>query len=175
MGTLFVRRTLLPATIVTLFVVAIQLEVLSALRFAGTVIMLVWLWPTAMGLAGFTGLALYVALLGGVLLDTHATTPFGLTAIVGLVLAYSASVLGREGVGDLDSAAYWVTPALAAVAGFFAPLAYTFGGVFAFNFQLWRGSLVSMMFVNALAFLILARLVTRVARGIASVGERVRR
>jgi hypothetical protein len=128
-----------------------------------------------MGLAGFTSLALYVALVGGVLVDTHATTPFGLTAIVGLLLAYSSSLLGREGVGDLDSAAYWVTPVLAAVGGFFAPLVYTFGGVFAFNFELWRGSLVAMMVVNAVAFLLLARLVTRLARGVASVGERVRR
>jgi hypothetical protein len=166
---------LLLATVVTFFVVAIQLEVLSSLRFAGAVIMLVWLWPAAMGLAGFTGLALFVALLGGVLVDTHATTPFGLTAVVGLVLAYSASVLGREGVGDLDSAAYWVTPALAAVAGFSAPRLYTFGGFFAFNFQLWRGSLVAMMVVNALAFLVFARLVTRIARSVASMGERVRR
>jgi len=170
-----VRRTLLPATIVTLFVVAIQLDILSSLRFAGTVIMLVWLWPVAMGLAGFTNLALYVALLGGVLIDTHATTPFGLTSVVGLVLAYSASLLGREGVGDLDSAAYWVTPVLAGVAGFVAPLLYTLGGVFAFNFELWRGSLAAMMVVNAVAFVVLARIVTRAARAVASPGERVRR
>jgi hypothetical protein len=170
-----VRRTLLLATIVTLFVVAIQLEIFSSLRFAGTVIMLVWLWPVAVGLAGFTNLALYVALLGGVLADTHATTPFGLTAIVGLLLAYGSSLLGREGVGDLDSAAYWVTPVLAAVAGFVGPLLYTFAGVFAFNFELWHGSVASMTIVNALAFLVLARPVTRVARGVAAVGERVRR
>jgi hypothetical protein len=170
-----VRRTLLPATIVTLFVVAIQLEILSSLRVAGTVIMLVWLWPVAMGLAGFTGLAIYVAVLGGVLVDTHATTPFDLTAIVGVLAAYGASLLGREGVGDLDSAAYWVTPVLAALAGFTAPVLYTIGGFFVFNFELWRGSLVDMMVVNAVAFLLFARLVTRLARGVASVGERVRR
>jgi hypothetical protein len=32
-----------------------------------------------------------------------------------------------------------------------------------------------MMVVNALAFLVLARPITRVARGVASVGERARR
>jgi len=170
-----VRRTIVPATIVTIFIVAIQLDILSSLRFAGTVVMLVWLWPVAMGLAGFTGLAVYVALLGGVLVDTHATTPFGLTAIVGVLVAYGASLLGREGVGDLDSAAYWVTPALAALAGFAAPLLYTIGGVFVFNFELWRGGLLDMMVVNAIAFLLFARLVTRLARAVASVGERVRR
>ena len=55
--------------------------------------------------------------MGGVFFDTHATTPFGLTAMVGVVLAYGASRLGKEGVGDLDSAAWWVTPILAAARG----------------------------------------------------------
>ncbi len=169
------RRTIVPATILTLLIVAIQLEILSSLRFAGVVVMLVWLWPVAMGLAGYTGLAMWVALVGGVLFDTHATTPFGLTAIVAMIFAYGASLLGREGVGDLDSAAIWVTPSLATIAGFFAPLVYTFGGVFVFNFELWRGSLGAMMLVNAVAFFVLARPVTRLARTVGSVGERVRR
>lgn len=167
------RRTVVIATLVTLFLVAIQLDILSSLRFAGTVVMLVWLWPVAMGLAGFTGLAVYVALLGGLLVDTHATTPFGLTALVGALVAYGASLLGREGVGDLDSAAYWVTPALATLAGFVAPVLYAAGGVFVFNFELWRGSLLDVMVVNALAFLLFARLVTRLARTVATVGDRV--
>jgi cell shape-determining protein MreD len=174
-GALYVRRTIVPATILTLLIVAIQLEVLSTLRFAGVVIMLVWLWPVAVGLAGFTGLAMWVAFVGGVFFDTHTTTPFGLTAIVAMLFAYGASLLGREGVGDLDSAAIWVTPSLAALAGFFAPLVYTFGGVFVFNFELWRGSLGAMMVVNAVAFFLLARPVTRLARAVGHVGERVRR
>ncbi len=169
------RRALLPAFIVTLFIVAIQLQILSSLRFGGTVIMLVWLWPVAVGLAGFTELALFVAFVGGILFDTHASTPFGLTALVGIGAAYGASLLGREGVGDLDSAAYWVTPALAGVAGFFAPLLFTFLGIFTFNFSFWRGSLGAMMIVNALAFVVLARPMTRLARAVAGVGERARR
>ena len=78
--------------------------------FAGVVVMLVWLWPLAMGLAGLTALSLLGALVAGVFFDTHAMTPFGLTALVAILLAYGASRLGREGVGDLDSAAWWVTP-----------------------------------------------------------------
>ena len=169
------RRALAPALVVTLLLVAVQLSVFSSLRIEGVVVMLVWLWPFAMGLTGNTTLALFCALVAGVFFDTHTTTPFGLTAAVGLLLAYGASRLGREGVGDLDSAAWWVTPVLAAVAGLSAPLLYVVGGAFALNFNLWRGSVLAMMVVNAVAFLILARPVTRLARSVAHVGERVRR
>jgi hypothetical protein len=78
-------------------------------------------------------------------------------------------------VGDLDSAAWWVTPVLAAVAGFVAPALYVVSGAFALNFNLWRGSVLSMMLVNAGAFFILARPVTRLARIVGNVGERVHR
>jgi hypothetical protein len=127
------------------------------------------------GLAGYTSLALFVALLGGIMFDTHATTPFGLTALVGMVLGYAASRLGREGVGDLDSAAIWVTPVIAAVGGFMAPLLYVGGGYFELNFGLWRGSLLSSMFINAGAFFLFSRWVSRFAKLVGSVGEKARR
>ena len=168
-------RALIPVTVVTMFIIGVQLSVFSTWRIAGVVFMLVWLWPFALGLAGFTTLSIWAGVVGGVFFDTHATTPFGLTAMVGVVLAFGASRLGKEGVGDLDSAAWWVTPVLAAVAGLFAPLLYVMGGAFALNFNLWRGSVLAMMVVNAVAFLILARPVTRLARSVAHVGERVRR
>lgn len=171
MGTHFVRRALLPATIATLFVVAIQLSIFSGLRFAGVVVMLVWLWPLAMGLAGLTALSMWCAVVAGVFFDTHATTPFGLTAIVALLLAYGASRLGREGVGDLDSAAWWVTPLLAAGAGFVAPALFVGTSFITLNFSLWRDSLLAAMVVNAIAFFLLARPVTRLARWIGSIGE----
>jgi hypothetical protein len=161
--------------VVTLLVVAVQLTVLSSLRIEGVVVMLVWLWPLAMGLTGFTSLALVCAVISGVFFDTHTTTPFGLTALVALVIAYAASRLGREGVGDLDSAAWWVTPVLAGVGGFFAPLLYVVSGAFALDFNLWRGSVLDMMFVNAVAFFVLARPVTRLARAVGNVAERAHR
>jgi cell shape-determining protein MreD len=170
-----VRRALPPVLVVTLFIVAVQLTVLSSLRFAGVVIMLVWLWPLAMGLTGNTSLALVTALVAGIFFDTHATTPFGLTALVGLVLAYAASRLGKEGVGDLDSAAWWVTPVLAALGGLAAPLLYIVLGTGALDFNLWRGSVLWMMIVNAAAFFVLARPTVRLARSLANVGEKVRR
>jgi len=170
-----VRRALAPAVVMTLLIVAVQLSILSSLRIQGVVVMLVWLWPLAMGLTGNTSLALVTALVAGVFFDTHATTPFGLTAVVALVLAYAASRLGREGVGDLDSAAWWVTPILAALGGFAAPLLYVVAGTGTLNFNLWRGSVLAMMIVNAGAFLILARPMVRLARAVGNVGERARR
>lgn len=164
------RRLLVPVTLVTLLIVALQLSVFSSLRVSGVVIMIVWLWPLAMGLAGLTSLALWSAVVAGVFFDTHAVTPFGLTAIVALALAYGASRLGKEGVGDLDSAAWWVTPLIAAAAGFVAPAIFVGASFFTLNFSLWRDSLLTAMIVNAVAFFILARPMTHLARWVGSSG-----
>jgi cell shape-determining protein MreD len=165
-----VTRFLVPVTIATLVIVAIQLSIFSSLRFAGAVVMLVWLWPLAMGLAGLTALSLWCAVVAGVFFDTHATTPFGLTALVALLLAYGASRLGREGVGDLDSAAWWVTPLLAAAAGFVAPALFVGASFITLNFSLWRDSLLAAMVVNAVAFFLLARPMARLARWVGGLG-----
>ncbi len=162
-------------TLFTLMVVGVQLALFTQWRFAGVVVMLVWLWPVAVGLTGLTSLAMFAGLLAGLLFDAQSATPFGLSALVGLLLAYMASRLGKEGVGDLDSAALWVTPAIAAAAGFVAPLLYVVSGVFALNFSLWHGSLLDSMLVNALAFLLLARPATRVAFMVSRSAMRARR
>jgi hypothetical protein len=164
-----------PLILVTLFVVGAQLAVFTTLRVAGVVIMIVWLWPLAMGLAGYTALSIVAGVVAGLFFDTHGTTPFGLSALVAVTLAYGASRLGREGVGDLDSAAWWVTPLLGALGGFVAPLLFVFFGLFTLDVGLWRGSLLAAMVVNAVAFFVLARPVTRVARSVGRFGERVRR
>ncbi|MDH2903950.1 MAG: hypothetical protein PXZ08_08380 [Actinomycetota bacterium] len=162
-------------TLVTLMVVGVQFAVFTQWRFAGAVIMLVWLWPVALGLTGLTSLAVFAGLLAGLLFDAQSATPFGLSAVVGVFLAYGASRLGKEGVGDLDSAALWVTPAIAAAAGFLAPLLFVIGGAFVLNFSLWRGSLLDSMLVNTVAFLLLARPMTRVALAVSSSAIRARR
>lgn len=169
------RRALVPLTLATLIVVGFQLAVLTTLRVSGVVIMLVWLWPLAMGLAGYTSLALVAGAVAGFFFDTHGTTPFGLSALVAVTLAYGASRLGREGVGDLDSAAWWVTPLVGAVGGLVAPALFVFFGLFTLDVGLWRGSLVAAMAVNAVAFFVLARPVTRLARSVGRIGERARR
>jgi cell shape-determining protein MreD len=157
-------------TLVTLFIVAIQLSIFSSWRVSGVVVMIVWLWPLAMGLAGLTSLALWCAVVAGVFFDTHAVTPFGLTALVALALAYGASRLGKEGVGDLDSAAWWVTPLIAAAAGFVAPALFVGASFFTLNFSFWRDSLLTTMIVNAVAFFLLARPMTRLARWVGNFG-----
>lgn len=164
------RKAVLPVTLVTLLIVAIQLSIFSSLRFAGVVVMIVWLWPLAVGLTGFTTLALWSAIVAGVFFDTHSLTPFGLTALVAVILAYGASRLGREGIGDLDSAAWWVTPLIAAGAGFIAPALFVGASFFTFNFSLWRDSLVAAMIVNAVAFFLLARPMARLARWVGNIG-----
>jgi cell shape-determining protein MreD len=169
-----VRRVLVPVTLITLLIVAVQLSVFSSLRVSGVVIMIVWLWPLAMGLAGMTALALWCAILAGVFFDTHSVTPFGLTAIVALALAYGASRLGKEGVGDLDSAAWWVTPAIGAAAGFVAPAIFVGASFFTLNFSLWRDSLFTAMIVNGVAFAVLARPMTRLAHWASTVGGKRR-
>ena len=162
-------------TLATLMVVGVQFAVFTQWRFDGVVVMLVWLWPVAVGLTGLTSLALFAGLLSGVLFDAQSATPFGLSALVGLVLAFAASRLGKEGVGDLDSAALWVTPTLAAAAGLAAPLLFVASGAFALNFSLWRGSLINSMLINAAAFFVLARPVTRLAFAMSSSALRGRR
>ncbi len=137
--------------------------------------MLIWLWPVAVGLTGLTGLAIFAGFFAGVLFDAQCATPFGLSALVGMVLAYAASRLGKEGVGDLDSAALWVTPTIAAAAGLLAPLLFVASGVVALNFSLWHGSLLDSMLVNAAAYFVLARPVTRVALRVGAPAMRVRR
>jgi hypothetical protein len=161
-----VRRAVAPVALVSLFVVGVQLAIFTSLRVAGVVVMLVWLWPFAMGLAGYTGLALVAAVVAGLFLDTHATTPFGLSVLVAVALAWGASRLGKEGVGDLDSAAWWVTPALGALGGLLAPALFVALGAAALDFGLWRGSLLDAMAVNAVAFFVLARPATRLARAL---------
>ena len=136
----------MPVALASLFVVGLQLAVFTTLRFAGVVVMLVWLWPIAMGLAGYTGLALVAAVVAGVFFDTHAATPFGLSVARRRWRSPTARrASGKEGVGDLDSAAWWVTPALGAVGGFLAPAIFVALGVLSLDFGLWRGSLVDAM------------------------------
>lgn len=157
-------RELFPTFLVSLVVVAFQLAVFSSFRISGVVIMLIWLWPLCVGLAGSTTAALLSGLVSGIFFDTHAATPFGLSAVVALVIAYLAVRLGREGVGDLESAAWWVAPVIAAVGGFFAPLIFVITGYFVLDFSLWRGSVFQDMLLNSVAFFFLARPLTRVAR-----------
>ena len=132
--------------------------------------MLVWLWPLALSLTGSTVFAVAAGFVAGVLFDAHTATPFALSGVVGAALAGLISLLAREGVGDLDAAAWWVAPLISAVGGFLAPVIYVVGGSLVGQTSLWRASLFSMMLVNALAFFLFARPLARVARWVADAG-----
>ena len=161
--------------VVTVALVALQLLVGSNVRLLGVVAMLIWLWPVAIGLTGLTSLAVAAGAVAGFLWDAYASTPLGLGAAVGALLGYGASRLGREGVGDLDSAAWWMTPLLGAVAGLVAPLLFVVLGSVMLDFALWHGSVVDAMIVNAAVFALLARPVTRLARWTCASALRGRR
>ena len=165
----------MPAVVVTLFIVGVQLAVLTNLRVAGVVVMAVWLWPLAVGLSGSTALGIIVAGVGGLCVDAHAITPFGLTAVVGGLVAWVAARLGREGIGDLESAAWWVTPILGAIVGLLAPALYVFLGAVVLNFSLWRGSVLNAMWVNAIAFAVFARPTARLGRMVTRLSPAMRR
>lgn len=168
-------RALVPAVVVTLFIVGVQLAVLTNLRVAGVVVMAVWLWPLAVGLSGSTALGVIVASVGGLCVDAHAITPFGLTAVVGGLVAWVAARLGREGIGDLESAAWWVTPILGAIVGLLAPALYVILGAVVLNFSLWRGSVLDAMWVNAIAFAVFARPLARLGRTVTRLSPAMRR
>ena len=150
-------RALLALSLLGLFLVAIQLDILSDLRVAGVVIMAIWLWPFCIAIIGQTTAAIISGVALGLLFDAHTSTPFGLTAVVGGLIAFGSIRLAREGVGDLEGAAWWMTPLLAAIVGFLAPLLFVLMGIFTLDFSLWHGSLVASMLVNALFFALLAR------------------
>jgi len=159
---------------VTVIIVALQIAIVSPLRVSGVVIMLVWLWPLALGLTGRTLVAVATGAFAGLLFDSYVATPYGLTAVVGAALAWAISLLAREGVGDLDASAWWMPPSLMALGGAAGPVFFVVAGALTGQPGYWRASLVPMMVVNAVAFFVLARPVARVAQRIAEVGGWVR-
>jgi rod shape-determining protein MreD len=158
----------------TVVLVALQIAVVSPLRIAGVVVMLVWLWPLALGLTSRTAVAVLAGAAAGFLFDSYSATPYGLSAVVGALLAWAISLMAREGIGDLDAAAWWMAPVLFALGGALAPVIFVAGGGVLGHTDLWRASLVAMMALNAAVFFVLARPVARVAQRIADVGGWVR-
>jgi uncharacterized membrane protein YphA (DoxX/SURF4 family) len=64
---------------------------------------------------------------------------------------------------------------IAAVGGFFAPLAYVVLAMMTLHFTIWHASLGASMVVNAAAFFLLARPVGRLAILVSGSGARARR
>ncbi len=163
-------RGFVTLALATLVIVGFQLAIVSPLRVGGVVVMVVWLWPLVLGLTGSTAVAVVTGFASGLLFDVHTITPLGLTGVVGALLAWAISMLAKEGVGDLDGAAFWVPPLLIGLGGLLAPLAYVTLGAMVGQVDLWRASLVETMLVNFVVFLLLARPLGRVAERLAQSG-----
>lgn len=110
--------------VAALALVVLQIAIADELSVMGVHAELIWVLPVAAGLAAGPMAGMSAGLMGGVVADLFQPTPFGLTALVAVVIGYALGRLGEEGVGDLGGAAWWVAPALAAAAGLVAPLAY---------------------------------------------------
>ena len=150
-------RLLVALVVATGFLVAVQVDVLAHIRVFGVVIMLVWLWPLCLGLLGAGQGAVIAGVVGGLCFDAHAATTFGINGVVSGVIAATAVRLERNGIGDVDGAAWWTAPALASVTGLVAPLLLVVVAALTLDFSLWRGSLLMTMVVNAVAFAVVAR------------------
>lgn len=154
-------RSILALGLLSLALVAVQLNVFSELRLLGVVIMAVWLWAFCVGLVCSHGAALVASGIAGGYVDAHAATPFGLNALTCVGLAYLGSRLAREGVGDLHGAAIWMAPLLGGCVGLLTPLVFAIAATFVFDTAPWHGSLPASMVVNAIAFAVAARPLAR--------------
>lgn len=114
--------------VASLGVVVLQLTLADELVVDGVHMELVWVIPVAAGLCAgpFAGMA--AGFVAGAIADLFVPTPFGLTALVAVVVGYALGRMGEEGVGDLGGAAWVVAPGLAAISGLLAPVLYALCG-----------------------------------------------
>ena len=116
---------LLAAGLVT---VVAQLTIADELTIAGVHAELVWVLPVAVGLAAGMKAGMAAGLVGGAVADLFLPTPFGLTALVGVLIGFGVGRLGEEGIGDLGGSAFWVAPSIAFGGGLIAPVLYAVCG-----------------------------------------------
>jgi rod shape-determining protein MreD len=148
--------------VASLAIVVLQLTIADQLSIDGVHVELVWILPIAAGLSAgpLTGMA--AGFVGGAVADLFLPTPFGLSALVGVLLGYVLGRLGEEGVGDLGGAAIWVAPGLAAAAGFLAPLLYASFGAVLGHPHFISSSLLIVCVLDAIAAALLVRPAMRV-------------
>lgn len=109
-------------------VAVVQTVVVDELSIAGVHPELLWVLPVAAGLAAGAVPGMAMGLVAGAVWDLFVPGPFGLSALVAVLVGYAAGVLGEEGVGDLGGAAYVVAPLVAAAGGLCAPCCYALFG-----------------------------------------------
>ncbi|HLK44763.1 MAG TPA: hypothetical protein VKT18_02185 [Acidimicrobiales bacterium] len=148
--------------VVALGIVVLQLCFADELTIDHVHAELVWVLPAAAGLSAGALAGMAAGFVGGIVADLFLPTPFGLTAIVGILVGYALGRLGEEGVGDLGGAAWWVAPGLAFVTALVAPLAYAVAGAALGHHSFLSASVGVVALLDAVAAALLVRPMMRV-------------
>lgn len=143
--------------VASLLVAVAQLTIADELRVAGMHPELLWVLPVAVGLAAGSTAGMAAGFVAGAIGDLFVPAPFGLSALVGVLVGYAVGRLGDEGVGDLRGTAFVVPPALAALAGLCAPLAYALLGAIGGHSSFVSASLPVVAVLDAAACAVLVR------------------
>lgn len=123
-GIRFVRLGL-----VALLVVVFQAAIADRIVFFGVHPELVWLLPMAAGLVGGIEYGALMGFVAGLALDCLLPTPFGLTALVGVMVGVvMGQIAERSGFGG-DGGVWWLLPAAGAGVSAAAVLAYGLVGI----------------------------------------------
>jgi hypothetical protein len=101
-------------------------------------------------------------LVGGAVADLFLPTPFGLSAIVGVLVGFFVGRLGEEGIGDLGGSAFWVAPSIAFGGGLLAPLLYAVCAAVIGHGSFLSATLGIVCGLDAVACAVLVRPVMRV-------------
>ena len=155
-----------------LVAVVAQLTLADELTIAGVHAELVWVLPVAAGLAAGPKAGMAAGLMGGAIADLFLPTPFGLTALIGVVLGFALGRLGEEGIGDLGGSAWWVAPSLGFGAGLVAPIGYALCGAAIGHRSYLSVSLLVVCVLDATVCALLVRLVMRVLAPLADDSSR---
>lgn len=143
-------------------VVVLQLTLADELTISGVHAELVWVLPVAVGLAAGAKAGMAAGLAGGAVADLFLPTPFGLTALVAVLVGYVVGMLGEEGIGDLGGSAWWVAPSIGFGAGLVAPAVYAAFGAALGHRSYLSSALAVVCALDAVACAILVRPVMRV-------------
>ena len=103
--------------LVLLGVIALQVGVMTRLRFGDVHPEIIWLVPAAAGLLAGPGTGAVTGFAAGLWLDCLMPTPFGLSALVGTIVGYLAGLLEQRGVEVGTGQVPWIGPGLGAAAG----------------------------------------------------------
>ncbi len=115
--------------LVVLIVVVLQAAIVDKLRIFGVHPELIWLLAMAAGLVGGIEYGALMGFVSGLALDCLLPTPFGLTALVGVIVGVvMGQIAERSGFGG-EGGVWWLLPATGAGVSAGAVLAYAAIGI----------------------------------------------